>query len=151
MTRKLLIILATFSLASFALAACGDDEESTDAGTDTGSTVESTVETDPSEDPGGGATSGGTIEVEADPNGSLAFATGDLTTSAGEVTIEFTNDSSTPHDVQISGETGTIGGTDVVSGETTTATVELEAGDYTYFCSVSGHQTAGMEAGLTVE
>ncbi len=53
--------------------------------------------------------------------------------------------------MQIDGPDGNVGGTDVITDDTTTATVELEAGDYTFYCSVPGHQDGGMEGDLTVE
>lgn len=143
MIRRLLTVFAAIALAAFALAACGDDDESAEAPAST----DTPAETTDAAESGGGAT----LEVVADPGGQLAYTTGDLSTSPGEVTLEFVNESATPHDVLVSGDSGTIGGTDVISGDTTTATVELEAGDYTYFCSVSGHQEAGMEGALTVE
>ncbi len=62
--------------------------------------------------------------------------------------IQFTNDSPVPHDVTIEGE----GSSDVISGGTTTdlKIADLPAGTYTYFCSVPGHEQAGMKGTLTV-
>ncbi len=141
--RKLALLLSalTLAVAAVALSACGDDEETTSA--DTTATTETT-----GADTGGGAT----ISVSADPGGQLAYTETELTTAAGSNTIEFDNPASTPHDVVVEDEGGNeVGRTDTISGDTATASVELEPGTYTYYCSVPGHRDAGMEGTLTAE
>ena len=147
--RKLFALLAVCALVPFALAACGGDEEEEPAAEDTGS--------------GGGG--GATVSVAADPGGELAYVQKSLSASAGESTFEFDNPSSTEHDfcVEEGGETAASGEaifvyhtsnascTDVITGETTTLTEDLDAGEYTFYCSVSGHRDAGMEGTLTVK
>ena len=145
MYRKLLIALAVAALIPFAFAACGgdDEEETTDAAT--------TEETTPTETGGGGGGGASTVELTADPGGALAFEQSSAEAEAGEVTLELTNESSLPHDVKVEGPDGDLGGTDTVTGGTTSATVELEPGEYTFYCSVPGHRDGGMEGTLTVE
>lgn len=148
MNRKLLVVLSVLSLASFGLAACGDDGG--DSGGEPAATSAETTEQTTTEASGGA--DGGMVEVTADPDGALAYTTGDLTASAGEVEVDFDNPSSTAHDVRVEGPEGEdVGGTDVISGETATATVELDPGSYTYYCSVDNHREAGMEATLEVK
>lgn len=142
MTRKLLIALATLSLAAFALAACGDDESTT---SDTAAETSTSADTAS----GGG---GGTIAVEADPGGDLAFTETELSADAGPNTVDFNNPSSTPHDVFIEDDGGNVvAETDTISESETTASADLEAGTYTYYCSIPGHREAGMEGTLTVK
>ncbi|HYH62531.1 MAG TPA: plastocyanin/azurin family copper-binding protein [Solirubrobacterales bacterium] len=142
MKKKLSIALAITAIAPFGLVACGgDDEESSD---DSATTTEEAT-TDSSS--GGGST----LTFTAAEDGSLAFEEQSAETEAGSVTVELDNPSSTPHDVRIEGPDGDVGGTEQVTGDTTSASVELESGDYTFYCSVSGHREAGMEGDLTVE
>jgi plastocyanin len=157
-SRKLTAVLAALIVAMFTLAACGDDED-TDEGTVPGQSATSTTgaeettseQTTTESDSGKTGGAGGTIEVAADPE-ELAYTTGDLEAPAGEVTISFDNPANIGHDVRVSDESGAdVGGTDVITADTTTATVELETGEYTYFCSIPGHQPAGMEGKLSVK
>ena len=140
MKKKLLVALAVTAIAPFGLVACGDDDD--DSSSDTTS-AETTEETSTSEDTGGGST----VSISAAEDGSLAYNEDSVEAEAGSVTIEFDNPSSTSHDVQVDD----LGGTDVITEDTTSATLELEAGEYTFYCSVPGHQDAGMEGTLTVE
>jgi len=142
MLKKLLIALATIAFAAFALTACGGDDEETGATTAAEATTES-------EAPAG---EGGTIAVEAVEDGSFAFTETELSTSAGANTVEFDNPSSTPHNVYIEDDGGNVlAETETVTGDSTSASADLEAGTYTYFCDIPGHRDGGMEGTLTVE
>jgi plastocyanin len=141
--KKALILIAVVALAGFGLAACGgdDDEDTTAAATTTTETA-----------PAGGGGGASTVDISAAADGSLAFDQTDLTTKAGAVTINFDNPAALTHDVKVEDSSGTeLGGTDLVSQGDATATVDLQPGSYTFFCSVPGHREAGMEGTLTVK
>ena len=137
MKKTLSIALAIAALGPVGFAACGEDEESS-----SGSSSSSEETTS-----GGGST----IAITAVEDGSFAYEEESVEAEAGSVTIEFDNPSALGHDVRIEGPDGDVGGTDVISEDTTTAAVELEPGDYTFYCSVAGHREGGMEGDLTVE
>ena len=148
MKRFPLLLLLICAVAALGVAGCGGDD---DGGGDTAATTtETTDTTTTTEEGGGGAAS--TIQVAADPGGDLAFEQKSLTAKAGENKIEFTNEASIPHDVKIEENGKEVGGTEVVTGGTAEATVNLDAGEpYKFFCSVPGHRQAGMEGTLTVK
>ena len=89
--------------------------------------------------------------MAADPSGALKFTQDQLSANAGKVKVAFTNDSSVPHDVTIQKGSTKLGGTKVVTNGSASTTVTLKAGTYTYFCSVDGHEQAGMKGTLTVK
>jgi plastocyanin len=95
---------------------------------------------------------GGTVDLSAPEDGSLAFEPDSLQAPAGNVTIKFTNPATVSHDVHIEGDGEDLAASDVVAdGETTEAGADLEPGDYTFYCSIPGHREGGMEGTLTVE
>jgi plastocyanin len=118
----------------------------TSESTTSSSTSTSTTSTKP---PAGG---GSTIDISADPTGQLKFEQTSVTAKAGKDTIDFTNDSPVGHNVQIQDSSGKLlGGTKTITGSSATATVDLKPGKYTFFCSVPGHEAAGMKGTLTVK
>src|SRR4029078_6279604 len=135
MTRRALPLMLVLIAFVLALSACGG-----------GSTASSTT---PATTGGGGAGGGSTVKISADPSGALKDEQTDVSATAGSISIYFTNMSSLPHDVTIEGN-GASGATDQITDSTTSTTVDLEPGTYTFFCSVDGHRAAGMEGTLTV-
>ncbi len=138
--RRLSVLLVLVAALGLVLAACGGD----DGG---GLAPAPTPPTAPTASP---AVTGAAIVLGAAADGSLAYGATTLDVEAGEITIAFSNPSSTPHNVAVEGE-----GIDTVFGEIVTAgeapiTLTLEPGTYTFFCSVPGHRSAGMEGTITV-
>lgn len=140
-------LVAVLALGAIGFAACGDDEEEDAAPPPPAATAPAQTETAGAEQPAAGEG----VEVAADPGGKLAYVQDSLSAPAGQVTFEFTNESSTPHDVNIEQDGKRIAGTEIIRQDEERLTVELEPGRYTYFCSVNGHREAGMEGPLTVE
>jgi plastocyanin len=125
MHRRFPVLIALLVLA---LAGCGSDDESS----------------------GGGSGGGGqTLALAADPGGALEFDKTELTAKAGTVVIDFDNPSSTPHAVAIEGN-GVDAESDEVTEGKASVEADLEAGEYEFYCPVSGH-AATMKGTLTVE
>jgi plastocyanin len=143
--KKASVLLVAIALALFGLAACGDDDD--DDGDTTA--VEETTTTDTAAAGGGGA--GGTVDLAAPADGSFAYEPDSAETTAGTVTVNFDNPASLSHDVVIEDDAGNeVGKTDLITASTTSTSVDLQPGTYTYFCDVPGHREGGMEGTLTV-
>ncbi len=95
---------------------------------------------------------GGTGEIDADPTGQLKFLASSATGPAGQVTLKMKNASSVPHDIAIKGAgiSPTVGPI-VTSGGTSTVSANLKPGTYEFYCSVDGHELAGMKGTLTIK
>jgi plastocyanin len=149
--KRLTVLLLVCALAAFGLAACGDDDDDdngTGATTGATGTTGANGATGATGGAGGGAS---TLRVEADPSGALKFTKDELSAEAGTVKVDFRNPSSVPHNVSIEQGDKEIGKTKVVTDANSSTTVELESGEYTYYCEVDGHEQAGMKGTLTVK
>jgi plastocyanin len=138
--RRALALLALVAIAALGLVACGGDDDDDD---DTAAAPAATTA------PAGG---GSTVDFSTPPGSDLAYDQTDVNATAGNVTINFDNQQSMDHDVKIEDSAGQeLGGTELVASGTATATVNLQPGTYTFFCSVPGHREAGMEGTLAVK
>jgi plastocyanin len=90
-----------------------------------------------------------TLENPADPR-ELRFSKSTLEAPAGTVTLVMENPSALEHNIAVRGEGLDEKGEVVGQGEESTVTVELEPGEYEFYCSVPGHEPAGMKGTLTV-
>jgi plastocyanin len=140
-------------LAALALVACGGgDDSTTETAAEPQTTQPSGANEEEKEAEGGSEGSAAVFDVEADPSGGLAYTTDEASVEAGNVTVNFSNPSSAPHDVRIEDPSGKdVGGTEVIVKSNESAEVTLKPGEYTFYCSVPGHRQGGMEGTLTVE
>jgi len=148
--KKASAVLAVTAMAALGLAACGggggDNNDTTAAATPT--------QTAPAAGGGGGGAGGGasTVDISTPSGSSLTFDQKTASATAGNVTIDFDNMQGLQHDVAVADSSGkVIGQTDLVSDGTASTTVSLQAGTYTFYCTVPGHREAGMEGTLTVK
>jgi plastocyanin len=98
----------------------------------------------------GEAGGGTTLENPAEPGGDLAFQKDELTAPAGLITLVMENPASVEHNIAVKGDGIDEKGPVVGEGGTSEISVTLEPGEYTFYCSVPGHEAAGMEGTLTV-
>jgi plastocyanin len=93
----------------------------------------------------------GVVQIDADPTGQLKFLASSATATSGKVTLRMLNKSATPHDIAIQGGGVNQVGPVVSNGGVSTVTVTLPPGKYTFYCSVPGHEAAGMVGPLVVK
>jgi uncharacterized cupredoxin-like copper-binding protein len=94
---------------------------------------------------------GGKLEIPADPSGGLAYTFGAAEAPAGALEIDSPNESSIPHNIAVDGNGVDEKGPVVKNGAVSTVSVDLEPGEYAFYCSVPGHRQGGMEGKLTVK
>jgi plastocyanin len=90
------------------------------------------------------------LTLSADRSGKLKFNKSSLRAAHGKVTITMSNPSSLPHGIAVEGHGVDKDGKIVRKGKTSTVTVTLKKGKYTFYCPVPGHRAAGMKGTLTI-
>ena len=80
----------------------------------------------------------------------LAFNTKTLHAVHGKVTIKMTNIAPIKHGIAVQGHGVNKRGKIVGLNKTSTLTVTLKKGTYTFYCPVQGHRAAGMQGKLIV-
>jgi plastocyanin len=143
--RRIAVLAAS---AALLFAACGGDDEepaATPAATEAATEAPTEAPTEAATEAAGGAK----LAIAADPDGALKFTETELTADAGQVEIDFSNPSQVPHAVDIEGVDGGV--TETVTGtDAPPISVDLQPGEYTFYCPVGNHRQEGMEGKLTV-
>lgn len=93
----------------------------------------------------------GRLEIDADPNGQLAYLVSAATATPGALLLSSKNASATPHDIAIQGPGVDDKGQIVSNGGISKVNVTLKPGTYDFFCTVPGHRQAGMQGKITVK
>ena len=101
---------------------------------------------------------GGKLEIDASPSGQLAYTTSKAEAKPGAVTIVMANMSGVSHNIAVEpGESGAtakgapLGASSFITKGSTSVTVNLKPGTYTFFCEAPGHRAAGMYGTITVK
>ena len=140
------MVLAVVSGVALIATGCGSSKKSS-ASKPTSPSTSTTAKT-PSK------ASGTQVKLKADPDGSLYFEPkGTQKAKAGTVTLVMTNPGSTgkQHGIGIQGNGLDKDGPIVAPGSTSTVTVSLKPGKYTFYCPVPGHRKGGMQGTLVVQ
>lgn len=132
MRRILLPALAV--ITALVLAACGGGSSSDSSTSDSGTQ----------------AAGGGAATVALMGTDELKFDETSAEAPAGAVTFDLTAGEAVEHNVIIEGENGDEPVVEAAAGEQASGDIELQAGEYTYYCNIPGHRQAGMEGTLTV-
>jgi uncharacterized cupredoxin-like copper-binding protein len=99
---------------------------------------------------GGGGGGGQVVEIDVASSG-FAYTESTATATAGHVVIKSMNPQGTGHDISLKGNGVDEHGDVVQDGGVSTIDIsDLKAGTYTFYCSVPGHEAAGMKGTLTV-
>jgi plastocyanin len=93
---------------------------------------------------------GQVVTLAANPGGDLKYNRKALHAKPGLITIVFTNDSPEVHNVTVANGSGILGATPTFQGGSKALTLTLRAGTYKFYCSVPGHEAAGMKGTLVV-
>jgi uncharacterized cupredoxin-like copper-binding protein len=94
-----------------------------------------------------------TLHLSAKPGIVFKFNTSALTAKAGTVTILMSNPSGSrvKHGIGVSGKGVDKDGKIVTPGKTSSLTVALKPGRYTFYCNNDNHRGLGMRGVLTVK
>jgi plastocyanin len=97
-----------------------------------------------------GATS---LRLQADPHGKIRYNKKTLTAKSGTVTIVMSNPKSSGlhHGIAVQGNGIDKDGKTVAPGKTSTLTLKLKPGRYTFYCNFDGHKGLGMKGTLIVK
>lgn len=149
--RRLPLGLAALALSVGALTACSGGDETTGAGGTTSAAAPSSAaesETGSAAPSSADAAESQTVSVS---EGEMFIRLSEDSFSPGSYAFEVANDGAATHDFIVERDGNDVVGTEAIApGDSTTLTVDLEPGEYVFYCSVGNHRSQGMEVTVTV-
>lgn len=96
---------------------------------------------------------GGTLQIDANPTGALAFESTRAVAQPGTIEIVSMNESPIQHNIALRNPSGDLAeeGPVVGTGGTSRLQASVDPGKYQFVCTVPGHEEGGMKGTLTVE
>ena len=144
---RLTVAASGAALVLAVLTACGDD---TDDGNAAATTSEAPATSGAGTPSPTGASQSGEAESITATEADFSITLDEDSLSAGAYEIEVVNDGSATHDLVGEQDGADVAGTDPLApGESATLTVDLEPGEYVFYCSIGNQRAMGME--LTVQ
>ncbi len=125
-------------VAAYVASAAGKQGEDTGALAEVGGGPEGTAEAE-----------NGTLSIPVATGLNYEFAEAEA--PAGPLTLESVNEQPVEHNIAVDGNGVDEKGEVVTNGGTSTVEVDLEPGEYAFYCSVPGHREGGMEGPLTIK
>jgi uncharacterized cupredoxin-like copper-binding protein len=128
--------LLALTVALAFLTACGGGSGNTEPGSTAGS---------------GGTGAAAATETITATEADFSISLDEDSLAPGTYAIEVVNDGDATHDLVVERDGEDVAASDSIApGESTTLTVELEAGDYVFYCSIGNHREMGMEIDVSV-
>lgn len=94
---------------------------------------------------------GGDFTIASSRGGDeFSFQVDDGLAVQGEITVEYINEGAGPHNVEFIGAADGSEIIEAAAGESSTGTVGLFPGEWTFICNIPGHEAAGMTASVIV-
>jgi plastocyanin len=140
--------IAAVAVALTFLTACGGDSDAD--GDAAATTAETSSPAEESETPSGD-TEGGETQTITATEGDFSISLDEDGLAPGTYEIEVLNEGSATHDLVVERDGEDVAASETIApGESITLSVELEAGDYVFYCSIGNHREMGMEIDVSV-
>ena len=140
------------ALALGLLTACSGGEDTSGSGSTTSAAAAATsAEASPTDSAASGSADAPASQTLTATEGEMYIEVSEDALSAGNYTLEVVNEGTGTHDLVVERDGDDVASTDnIAPGDSTTLTVELEPGEYVFYCSIANHRAMGMEVTVTV-
>ena len=140
------------ALALGMLTACSGGDDTTGSGSTTSAAAPtSSAEASPTDSAASGSADAPASQTLTATEGEMYIEVSEDALSAGSYTIEVVNEGSATHDLVVERDGEDVASTDTIGpGSSATLTVDLEPGEYVFYCSIANHRAMGMEVTVTV-